>query len=100
MRTPSIRATVFQTETVGAPAPAVIEGKGPDMYFGGSIALIAIGAILAFAVTDAINGVDLTMVGYICMAAGALGIVLSLIVNSRRDHAVRDTRRDDLPPAR
>ncbi|GAA2083454.1 hypothetical protein IDH50_05305 [Aeromicrobium tamlense] len=70
------------------------------MYFGGSIALIAIGAILAFAVTDAINGIDLTMVGYICMAAGALGIVLSLIVNSRRDHAVRDTRRDDLPPAR
>lgn len=70
------------------------------MYFGGSIALIAIGAILAFAVTDAINGIDLTMVGYICMAAGALGIVLSLIVNSRRDHAVRDARRDDLPPAR
>ncbi|GAA3537483.1 hypothetical protein AFL01nite_12240 [Aeromicrobium flavum] len=71
------------------------------MYFGGSIALIAIGAILAFAVTDAINGVDLTMVGYICMAAGALGIVLSLIVNSRRgDAAVRDTRRDDIPPAR
>lgn len=70
------------------------------MYFGGSIALIAIGAILAFAVTDAIDGVDLTMVGYICMAAGALGIVLSLIVNGRRDHAVRDTRRDDLPPAR
>ena len=65
-----------------------------------SRSLIAIGAILAFAVTDAINGVDLTMVGYICMAAGALGIVLSLIVNSRRDHAVRDTRRDDLPPAR
>lgn len=70
------------------------------MYFGGSIALIAIGAILAFAVTDAINGVDLTMVGYICMAAGALGIVLSLVVNGRRDQAVRDTRRDDLPPAR
>lgn len=70
------------------------------MYFGGSIALIAIGAILAFAVQDGISGVDLTMVGYICMAAGALGIVLSLIVNSRRDHAVRDTRRDDLPPAR
>lgn len=70
------------------------------MYFGGSIALIAIGAILAFAVQDVISGVDLTMVGYICMAAGALGIVLSLIVNSRRDHEVRETRRDDLPPAR
>lgn len=70
------------------------------MYFGGSIALIAIGAILAFAVTDAINGVDLTMVGYICMAAGALGIVLSLVVNSQRNRGVSDTRRDDVPPAR
>lgn len=70
------------------------------MYFGGSIALIAIGAILAFAVTDAFNGIDLTMVGYICMAAGALGIVLSLVVNGQRNRGVNDTRRDDVPPAR
>lgn len=100
MRTPSIRATVLADRNGRRTRSGRHRGKGPDMYFGGSIALIAIGAILAFAVTDAINGVDLTMVGYICMAAGALGIVLSLIVNSRRDHAVRDARRDDLPPAR
>jgi len=92
-------APSFQTETVRAPARAVIQEREPDMYFGGSIALIAIGAILAFAVTDAINGVDLTMVGYICMAAGALGIILSLVVNQRA-RGVHDTRRDDLPPAR
>ncbi|KQY59847.1 hypothetical protein ASD11_10000 [Aeromicrobium sp. Root495] len=66
------------------------------MYFGGSIALIALGAILSFAVQDSISGVDLVMVGYILMAAGALGIVLSLVAaNSARS---RTTRRDDLPP--
>lgn len=65
------------------------------MYFGGSIALLALGAILAFAVQDSLSGVDLVVVGYICMAAGALGIVLSLVVNGQRQRA---TRRDDLPP--
>ena len=65
------------------------------MYFGGSIALIAIGAILSFAVQDRISGVDLVVVGYICMAAGALGIVLSLVANGRRDRVVT---RDDVPP--
>lgn len=65
------------------------------MYFGGSIALIALGAILAFAVQDRLSGVDLVAVGYICMAAGALGLVLSLVVNGQRE---RTARRNDLPP--
>ena len=65
------------------------------MYFGGSIALLVIGAILAFAVQDSLSGVDLVMVGYICIAAGALGIVLSLLTRGRRDRVVV---RDDLPP--
>lgn len=65
------------------------------MYFGGSIALIVIGAILAFAVQDSLSGVDLVMVGYICIAAGALGIVLSLLTRGRRERVVV---RDDLPP--
>ncbi|MCL3817468.1 DUF6458 family protein [Aeromicrobium wangtongii] len=66
------------------------------MYFGGSIALIAIGAILSFAVRDNFNEVDLTVVGYILMAAGALGIVLSFVAQGQRNAALR--RRDDLPP--
>lgn len=65
------------------------------MYFGGSIALLALGAILAFAVQDRLSGVDLVTVGYICMAAGALGIILSLVVNGER---TRRTRRVDPPP--
>lgn len=70
------------------------------MYFGGSIALIAFGAVLAFAVQDRLSGIDLVAVGYICMAAGLLGIVLSLVVNGRRTRVVREdyVRRDDLPP--
>ena len=66
------------------------------MYFGGSIALIAIGAILSFAVRDNINEVDLVTVGYILMAAGLLGIVLALVTNGQRASAAR--RRDELPP--
>ncbi|MBC7597095.1 MAG: hypothetical protein H7288_24790 [Kineosporiaceae bacterium] len=65
------------------------------MYFGGSIALLTLGAILAFAVRDALAGIDLVAVGYICMAAGALGIVLALIINGQRGHG---TSRIDVPP--
>lgn len=66
------------------------------MYIGGSIFLLALGAILAFAVQDRIEGVELTTVGWILMAAGALGIVVSLIINGQR----AERRRDDLPPPR
>ncbi|HWI22218.1 MAG TPA: DUF6458 family protein [Baekduia sp.] len=50
------------------------------MAFGTSIFLIAVGAILKYAVTDSISDVDLSTVGLILMIAGALGILLSLIV--------------------
>lgn len=66
------------------------------MYIGGSIFLLAVGAILSFAVKDSINDVDLVMVGYILMAAGALGIVLSLVINGQRSAGTR--RGDELPP--
>lgn len=62
------------------------------MGIGTSIFLLAVGAILAFAVTDAISGVDLTVVGYILMAAGALGLVISMVLmgRARRATVVRD----------
>jgi pilus assembly protein TadC len=63
------------------------------MYIGGSIVLLALGAILSFAVQDSISGVDLVVVGYILMAAGALGILLSLFLNAQRNESRRD-----LPP--
>ncbi|MEO6606000.1 MAG: DUF6458 family protein [Aeromicrobium sp.] len=67
------------------------------MYFGGAIFLIALGAVLSFAVRDNINEVDLVTVGYILMGAGALGIVLSFMLNGQnRDRRVE--RRDPPPP--
>lgn len=65
------------------------------MTFGTSIFLLAAGAILAFAVRDAVDGVALDTVGYILMGAGALGILLSLMPAPPwvvRDDAPRDRR--------
>jgi len=73
-----------------------VQRRVQTMYFGGAIAMIAVGAILSFAVRDAVPGVDLTVVGYILMVAGALGIVLTIAMNGRRD--ARAPRRDDPPP--
>lgn len=69
------------------------------MFIGGSIALLAIGAILSFAVRDNINEVDLVQVGYILMGAGALGLVVSLIINGQNRETRVVERRDPPPPA-
>jgi transcriptional/translational regulatory protein YebC/TACO1 len=53
------------------------------MGYGLGIFLLALGLILAFAVRDAIDGVDLTMVGYILAAVGALAIVLTAVTANR-----------------
>jgi hypothetical protein len=45
-----------------------------------SLLLIAIGAILAFAVTDTSNAIDVPTVGWILMATGFFGLLLSLIM--------------------
>ncbi|WP_323960001.1 hypothetical protein GC088_00655 [Arthrobacter sp. JZ12] len=53
---------------------------------GPSIALIAIGAILAFAVAgNLVNFIDLTLVGYILIGIGILGLVVSLLMSAPRN---------------
>lgn len=54
------------------------------MTIGASVFLIALGAILKFAVSDSIDGVDLGVVGIILMVAGAIGLLVSLIVETGR----------------
>jgi len=74
------------------------------MGIGVSILLIAVGAILAFAVNFTTTGIDLDTVGVILMIVGVLGLVLSLVFWSswggfggyRRDTVVRDPY--DRPP--
>jgi hypothetical protein len=46
---------------------------------GTSIFLFAVGAILRYAVTADISGIDLDVVGLILMIAGAVGLALSLL---------------------
>jgi hypothetical protein len=48
------------------------------MGFGTGIVLVAVGAILDFAVTATTTGFNIHTVGVILMIAGAVGIVLSL----------------------
>ena len=49
------------------------------MRLGVSIFFLAVGAILAFAVTKTVSGVDLVTVGWILMGVGALGVLLSML---------------------
>jgi hypothetical protein len=53
------------------------------MGYGLGVLLLALGLIVAFAVQDAINGIDLTMVGYILAAVGALAIILTAFTMNR-----------------
>jgi len=64
------------------------------MRLGTAIVLIAIGAILTFAVSAQVSGVNLVVVGWILMAAGALGVVLELAVWGPRTRRRRVTRTD------
>lgn len=54
------------------------------MGVGINIFLIAVGAILAFAVDVTIAGLDIKVVGVILMAAGVVGLVLTLLVSAPR----------------
>jgi hypothetical protein len=86
------------------------------MGIGGSIFLLALGAILAFAVNADISGIDINIVGWVLMVAGLVGLIITVWYwNSRRRTVVsqarpvargdggyvseyRETRREDPPP--
>ena len=55
------------------------------MGIGTSIFLIAVGAILKFAVTATVSGIELATVGVIFMIVGVIGLLFSLLVLSRAD---------------
>ena len=72
------------------------------MGVGTGIFLLVVGGVLAFGVRDSWDVVDLTAVGYVCLAVGALAIILSLVLQQQRTRTSHTTtvRRDDgEPPA-
>jgi len=54
------------------------------MTIGGALFLIAVGAILYFAVTAHVAGIDIQTVGLILMIVGVVGLALSLLLAARR----------------
>jgi hypothetical protein len=61
------------------------------MTFGGSLFLIALGAILRYAVKDSIDGVDLQTAGLILMLVGAVGFLVAMYMAFvRRDPVAGD----------
>lgn len=60
------------------------------MTIGGSIALIVIGAILAFAVEYELAGINIDVIGYILMIGGVIGLILSFTYFRRPTAPARD----------
>lgn len=62
------------------------------MGIGVSLVLIAVGAILTWAVSADVSGIDITVVGVILMVVGLAGALLSLVFwSSRGGVGARDT---------
>lgn len=49
------------------------------MGIGVSLVLLAVGAVLAFAVTATVQGIEIATVGWILMVVGIIGLVFSLL---------------------
>jgi hypothetical protein len=63
------------------------------MGIGFGIFLLALGAILAFALHFTVVGVDISIIGWILMAAGLIGLVLTMFVLApRRRRSVTETQ--------
>jgi len=58
------------------------------MGIGVSVFLLALGAILAFAVDYSVSGLDINVIGIILMVSGAIGLLLTMLVFGRRDRGV------------
>ena len=54
------------------------------MRIGGSLFLIALGAVLSFAVNKHVNGVNINTIGWILMIVGAIGLLVTFAWMSTR----------------
>jgi len=73
------------------------------MRIGSSLVLIAIGAILKFAVTTSVSGVNLATVGVVLIVVGLAGLAISLAMASsarRRVVVQRPARGEYVEPVR
>jgi hypothetical protein len=64
------------------------------MTIGASIFLIAVGAILKYAVDVTVSGIEIQTIGLILMIAGAVGLLIGLFLLTQADRR-RDVVYDD-----
>ncbi|MFN8130180.1 MAG: DUF6458 family protein [Solirubrobacteraceae bacterium] len=68
------------------------------MKIASCVTLIAIGAILKFAVTASVAGVDLQTVGVILMIAGVAALILTFVYDQMNARNAGQDRRPPPPP--
>ena len=71
------------------------------MSIGAALFMIAVGAILRYAVSDSIEGIDLPVIGLILMIIGVIGLLISLFMYAnatRRGTVVERDRYVDRDP--
>src|SRR5258706_12552761 len=73
-----------------APNPAT-SSRRTAMGIGASVFMLAAGAIIAFAFNIRVGWLDLDIVGWVLMAVGAFGVILSLTMLGRRRTTVVET---------
>jgi len=86
----------FIVAVAGYPTVNTNTGASPgtkenQMGIGAGVFLIAVGAILTFALEKSVSGIDLNVVGVILMLAGALGIVADVAIFAPRRRTYRDS---------
>jgi hypothetical protein len=64
------------------------------MSIGASLFMIAVGAILRYAVSDSIEGVDLPVIGLILMIVGIVGLLISLFMYANATRRTGVVERD------
>jgi hypothetical protein len=69
------------------------------MGIGVGLFLIAVGAVLTWAVNATVSGVDINTVGVILMIVGAVGLVLDLIIFAPRRSSSRTVSQGGVPVA-
>ena len=68
------------------------------MTIGAAIFIAALGAILRYAVSDSIEGIDLRTIGTILIVAGVVGLLAGLALEMRDRDLYRGGRYPDDPP--
>src|SRR5262249_1139028 len=84
-------ADVRPTDTGGIPGSDPMRRRTITVGIGASIFMLAVGAIIAFALHVHVGFLDLSVVGWVLMVAGAVGLIMTLAIFNRRRTVVRDT---------